>query len=176
MVNYNKSEKFGFSDLVEIMDVLRGPNGCPWDKEQTHTSVRRNFIEEVYEACEAIDNGDAALLSEELGDVMLQVVFHARMSSEAGEFDISDVTDGICRKYCPPSHIFGELKLKTAAPRGAHKLGGYKKQGQAGHIQACADQGGGEKPARADAGGKNPAPRKARRILYDTLRARHVRA
>lgn len=114
MVNYNKSGKFGFADLVEIMDMLRGPSGCPWDKEQTHASIRRNFIEEVYEACEAIDNGDSALLSEELGDVLLQVVFHARMSAEAGEFDMSDVTDGICRKLIVRHpHIFGDLKLKT---------------------------------------------------------------
>jgi len=116
MVNYNKSKKYGFSDLVEIMDRLRGPDGCPWDRDQTHESIRRNFIEEVYEACEAIDDGDSALLCEELGDVLLQIVFHARMSAESGDFDISDVTDAVCRKLIVRHpHIFGGLELKTGS-------------------------------------------------------------
>jgi tetrapyrrole methylase family protein/MazG family protein len=116
MVNYNRSEKFAFDDLVGIMDKLRDPGGCPWDREQTHASIRRNFIEEVYEACEAIDNEDPVLLCEELGDVLLQVVFHAKMSAEAGEFDISDVIDGVCRKLISRHpHIFGDLKLKSGS-------------------------------------------------------------
>ncbi|MBQ1238054.1 MAG: nucleoside triphosphate pyrophosphohydrolase, partial [Oscillospiraceae bacterium] len=84
-------EKYGFEDLVQIMRVLRGPDGCPWDAEQTHESIRKNFIEETYEAVEAIDNGDKALLKEELGDVLLQVIYHAAMEEEAGEFTIDDV-------------------------------------------------------------------------------------
>ena len=81
-------EKFTFADLVELMAFLRAPEGCPWDAAQSHESIRRNFIEEVYEACEAIDNQDVSLLREELGDVLLQVVFHAQICAEAGEFSI----------------------------------------------------------------------------------------
>lgn len=91
-------EKFGFADLVELMAFLRAPEGCPWDAAQSHESIRRNFIEEVYEAVEAIDSHDIPLLREELGDVMLQVVFHAQMCAEAGEFDIDDVCTGIVKK------------------------------------------------------------------------------
>lgn len=91
-------EKFTFADLVELMAFLRAPEGCPWDAAQSHESIRRNFIEEVYEACEAIDNQDVSLLREELGDVLLQVVFHAQICAEAGEFDIDDVCTGIVKK------------------------------------------------------------------------------
>ena len=98
------------------MTILRAPGGCPWDIEQTHESIRRNFIEEVYEACEAIDLQDDTLLCEELGDVLLQVVFHARIAEDRGAFSISDVCDGVCRKLIlRHPHIFGEEKdLKTA--------------------------------------------------------------
>jgi len=114
MLHLKTTEKYGFPDLVSIMAVLRGEGGCPWDREQTHASIRRNFIEEVYEACEAIDLCDDELLAEELGDVLLQVVFHARIAEEAGGFAIGDVTDGICRKLIERHpHIFGGLELKT---------------------------------------------------------------
>ena len=83
-------------DLLEIMKILRGENGCPWDREQTHQSIRGNFIEETYEAVEAIDKNDPVLLREELGDVLLQVVFHARMEEEAGSFNFGDVVNDIC--------------------------------------------------------------------------------
>ncbi len=92
------SDAFTFDDLVELMAFLRAPEGCPWDAAQSHESIRRNFIEEVYEAVEAIDNKDVPLLKEELGDVLLQVVFHAQMCAEAGEFDIGDVCTGIVKK------------------------------------------------------------------------------
>ena len=75
-MDFEIKNKYGFSDLVEIMKILRSPDGCPWDRVQTHESIRRDFIEETYEAIEAIDTNDTALLREELGDVMLQVVFH----------------------------------------------------------------------------------------------------
>ncbi len=115
MVNCNK-ESFDFNDLIDIMKTLRAPGGCPWDIEQTHESIRRNFIEEVYEACEAIDLKDDALLCEELGDVLLQVVFHTRIAEDRGAFSMSDVCDGVCRKLIlRHPHIFGEEKdLKTA--------------------------------------------------------------
>lgn len=106
-------EKRGFYDLVEIMKVLR--KQCMWDKEQTHQSIRRNFIEETYEAIEAIDNGDLALLKEELGDVLLQVVFHTEIETEQGSFDIDDVCEGICAKLVlRHPHIFGDVEVSSA--------------------------------------------------------------
>ena len=92
------SDAFTFDDLVELMAFLRAPGGCPWDAAQSHESIRRNFIEEVYEAVEAIDNKDVPLLKEELGDVLLQVVFHAQICAEAGAFDMGDVCTGIVKK------------------------------------------------------------------------------
>ena len=77
MIDFKEKDSYRFEDLLHIMEILRGEGGCPWDIEQTHKSIRRNFIEEVYEACEAIDLDDNTLLCEELGDVLLQVVFHS---------------------------------------------------------------------------------------------------
>ena len=78
-VSYQKKEKYGIDDLLQIMQILRGEGGCPWDREQTHESMRRDMLEEAYEVCEAIDLNDRDLLKEELGDVLLQVVHHARI-------------------------------------------------------------------------------------------------
>ena len=90
--------EYGFDDLVKIMVVLRSEEGCPWDREQTHESIRNDFIEETYEVIEAIDTADPVLLREELGDVMLQIIFHSRISEENGGFDIRDVCRDICKK------------------------------------------------------------------------------
>lgn len=107
-------EKYGFQDLVDIMALLRSENGCPWDRVQTHESIRKNFIEETYEACEAIDNHDTANLREELGDVLLQVLFHAQMEREAGRFDINDVITEVCEKLVVRHpHIFGDVSADT---------------------------------------------------------------
>ena len=95
---YATAERMTASDLRMITALLRSPEGCPWDREQTHESVRDNFIEETYEVIEAIDNRDPVLMCEELGDVLLQVMFHARMEEERGGFSLDDVYDGICRK------------------------------------------------------------------------------
>lgn len=112
MINFTSKASYRFDDLVEIVRLLRSPGGCPWDREQTHASIRRNFIEETYEACEAIDLDDKRLLCEELGDVMLQVVFHAEMETEKGGFTIDDVADGICKKLIlRHPHIFGEVRV-----------------------------------------------------------------
>lgn len=109
-------ESYSAQDLVEIMAVLRGENGCPWDREQTHKSIRKNFIEETYEVLEAIDKDDSGLLCEELGDVLLQIVFHSRMAEEYGRFDFDDVCDGICKKLIHRHpHIFSDVKVKDAA-------------------------------------------------------------
>ena len=97
-MNFTEKENYNFNDLVEIVKILRAPDGCPWDREQTHKSIRSNFIEETYEAVEAIDTDDLDLLKEELGDVLLQVALHAEIESEQGTFDINDVCDGICKK------------------------------------------------------------------------------
>lgn len=108
-------EQYGIEDLLEIMDLLRSENGCPWDREQTHASIRKNFIEETYEAVEAIDREDPVLLQEELGDVLLQVVFHAQMEKEQGSFSFNDICDGICKKLITRHpHIFGEESLSDA--------------------------------------------------------------
>ena len=108
-------EKYGFGDLKEIMRILRSEGGCPWDREQTHESIRNNFIEETYEAIEAIDDDNPELLKEELGDVLLQVVFHAQISSEKGEFDIDGVCDEICRKLViRHPHIFSDATAEDA--------------------------------------------------------------
>ncbi len=99
-------------DLLRIMEILRGENGCPWDREQTHASIRGNFIEETYEAVEAIDKEDPVLLREELGDVLLQVVFHARMEEEAGSFGFGDVVNDICKKLIiRHPHIFSDVQV-----------------------------------------------------------------
>ncbi len=109
MIDFKPKEKYNYQDLLRIMEILRSDNGCPWDKEQTHKSIRRNFIEEVYEAAEAIDDEDDVLLAEELGDVLLQIVFHANIAKDRGAFDIGDVEDGICKKLIKRHpHIFGE--------------------------------------------------------------------
>ncbi|MBQ7491595.1 MAG: nucleoside triphosphate pyrophosphohydrolase [Clostridia bacterium] len=100
---------YGFDDLLEIMALLRDPEkGCPWDVAQTHESIRRNLIEEAYEAADAIDRNNMPDLREELGDMLLQVVFHAQMAKEAGEFDIGGVCTDICRKLIRRHpHVFG---------------------------------------------------------------------
>lgn len=100
-------ESYNFEDLVEIMHILRAPDGCPWDREQDHKSIRQNFIEETYEAVEAIDNSDSTLLCEELGDVLMQVVFHSVISEADNDFSVSDVLRGVCSKLVlRHPHIF----------------------------------------------------------------------
>ena len=112
MVDFQYKNSYGVRDLVEIVRILRQPGGCPWDREQDHHSIRRNLLEEAYEAAEAIDEDDPEHLREELGDVLLQVVFHARMEQEAGRFDLDAVADGICKKliYRHP-HVFGDVAV-----------------------------------------------------------------
>lgn len=107
-------EHYSVDDLNMIVGLLRAPGGCPWDMEQTHKSIRQGFIEETYEVIEAIDNDDPTLMCEELGDVMLQVSFHADIERESGRFDFGDVIDGICRKLIHRHpHVFGEVRADT---------------------------------------------------------------
>lgn len=103
-----------FDELVEIIAKLRAPNGCQWDREQTHKSLKQNFIEETYEAIDAIDAEDMKHLKEELGDVLLQVVLHAQIAKEEGAFDINDVADGISKKLIHRHpHVFGDTKVSS---------------------------------------------------------------
>ncbi len=102
--------------LVEVMGKLRGPDGCPWDKEQTHESLRKYMLEEAYEVVEAVGTGDPDLVCEELGDVLLQVVFHAQLARERGDFDMHDIIQGITAKLVRRHpHVFGEVEAHTAA-------------------------------------------------------------
>ena len=112
MVDFQYKDSYDVRDLEEIVRILRAPGGCPWVAEQTHGSIRRNFLEEAYEAVEAIDEKDPEHLKEELGDVLLQVLFHARMEQEAGRFNLDDVADGVCKKliYRHP-HVFGDVSV-----------------------------------------------------------------
>ncbi|MBQ9264762.1 MAG: nucleoside triphosphate pyrophosphohydrolase [Clostridia bacterium] len=106
---------FDFYDLVRVMAILRGEDGCPWDKEQTHESLRKYLIEEAYEAATAIDEGDWDHVADELGDVLLQVVFHARVGEDIGTFELGDITTHICRKMIDRHrHIFGGDHCETA--------------------------------------------------------------
>ncbi len=110
-----KTERYTVDDLCAIMRLLRAPDGCPWDREQTHESVRDNLIEETYEAVEAIDTRNSQLLCEELGDLLMQVIFHSRMSEEEGSFDFSDVVHGVSAKLVRRHpHVFGDVTAETA--------------------------------------------------------------
>ena len=114
-MDFTEKSRYGFDDLIEIVRILRAPGGCPWDREQTHQSIRANFIEETYEAVEAIDNSDPELLREELGDVLLQVALHSEMESEAGRFDMNDVVDEVCKKLIiRHPHVFGDKNAQNA--------------------------------------------------------------
>ncbi len=114
MVDFEFKDRYDTGDLIEIVKLLRSPGGCPWDKEQTHESIRKDFIEEVYEAVEAIDEKNPEHLREELGDVLLQVVFHTVLEEEKGGFVFDDVTDEVCRKMIiRHPHVFGDVRADT---------------------------------------------------------------
>ena len=112
---YPKKPEFDITPLQDIIKTLREPGGCPWDIAQTHESIRKNLIEETYEVVEAIDLEDYDLLCEELGDLLMQVVFHARMAEEAGEFSMQDVIDGVTEKLVRRHpHVFGDVQASDA--------------------------------------------------------------
>ncbi|WP_407383304.1 nucleoside triphosphate pyrophosphohydrolase [Ruminococcus sp.] len=113
-MDFQYKDAYHIDDLIRIMRILRAPDGCPWDRVQTHESIRQNFIEETYEAVEAIDKGDAALLKEELGDVLMQVIFHSLMEEEAGRFTFDDVCHEVCQKLIiRHPHVFGSIAADT---------------------------------------------------------------
>jgi len=108
MVDFQCKDRYNWEDFLEIIRLLRAPGGCPWDAEQTHDSIRRDFLEETYETLDAIDREDAPAMCEELGDMLMQVAFHAQIETELGRFTMADVVDGIAQKmvYRHP-HVFG---------------------------------------------------------------------
>ena len=112
MVDTASFDDVDIQPLVDVMRTLREPGGCPWDREQTHASIRSNMIEEVYEYLEAVDAEDTEGMREELGDILMQIVFHARMAEEAGRFDLQDVIDEVVDKLIRRHpHVFGETKV-----------------------------------------------------------------
>lgn len=115
MVDFKHKDFYTVSDLLDIVRLLRAPEGCPWDREQTHESIRRNFLEEAYEVVEAIDEKNPEHLKEELGDVLLQVMFHSCIEEEAGRFQLDDVADTVSKKliYRHP-HVFGDREVSGA--------------------------------------------------------------
>ena len=136
MVTFETGKSFRIEDLVKIMELLRSPEGCPWDRVQTHQSIRQNMLEEAYEAADAIDHMDMDNLKEELGDVLLQVVFHASMAQEAGQFTFDDVVDGVCQKlvYRHP-HVFGTVE--AGGPEGALSAWDAQKRAEKGQKTAA---------------------------------------
>ncbi|MCC8136307.1 MAG: nucleoside triphosphate pyrophosphohydrolase [Ruminococcus sp.] len=114
MVEFKQKDFYNIGDLIEIVRLLRGEGGCPWDREQTHKSIKSEFIEEACEAIEAIDLEDSELLCEELGDVLLQVVFHSVIEEENDSFKFDDVCDGICKKLIVRHpHVFGDTIVNS---------------------------------------------------------------
>ncbi len=114
MVDYPQKDHYDFDDLRRVMRILRAPDGCPWDREQTHASIRNDLLEEAYEVADAIDRDCPADLCEELGDLLMNVIFHADLAEDEGRFSFEDVVDGIVRKmiYRHP-HVFGDVTAGT---------------------------------------------------------------
>lgn len=107
--------KMNFYEFCNIIEKLRAPGGCPWDREQTHSSLKKCLIEEAYETCDAIDEGNPLVIADELGDVLLQVVMHAQIGKEEGTFTIDDVTDAVSRKMIERHpHVFGNISVKNS--------------------------------------------------------------
>ena len=112
MVDFIQKDCYNIEDLISIIRLLRVPGGCPWDAKQTHESIKKNLIEETYEVIEAVNKDDKVLLCEELGDLLMQIVFHAQMESEAGVFGFDEVADGVCKKLVERHpHVFGEVTV-----------------------------------------------------------------
>jgi tetrapyrrole methylase family protein/MazG family protein len=113
--DFEFKSRYDIDDLLHIMQCLRAPGGCPWDAEQTHESIKKNLIEETYEVIEAINKQDRELLLEELGDLLLQVVFHTEMENEKGSFNFDDVCNAVCQKLVERHpHVFGTVKADNA--------------------------------------------------------------
>lgn len=113
MVDFVCKESYDLGDFIALIDYLRSPKGCPWDREQTHESIRRNVLEEAYEVCEAIDEGKPEHLCEELGDLLMQVILHASMAKDEGQFDMDAISDMACKKLVHRHpHVSGRCRRK----------------------------------------------------------------
>lgn len=137
-VDFEIKDNYDINDFLRLVTVLRSPGGCPWDRKQTHDSIKKNFIEETYEVVEAINKADAESLKEELGDVLLQVAMHSEMESEKGSFDFNDVVNDICKKLVVRHpHVFGDAAAQSSDEalqnwdRVKLKTKGMKKQSEA---------------------------------------------
>ena len=116
VLNFKNKDKYTVSDIAELVEILRSEDGCAWDREQTHKSIRNAMIEETYEFIEGLDADDKELMEEELGDVIFQVFFHARIAEENGRFNVDDVADGICKKMVlRHPHVFGDVTVANSA-------------------------------------------------------------
>ena len=116
MVSFPQKEHYDLADFRQVIEILRHPGGCPWDQEQTHQSIRRNLLEEAYEAAEAIDTENTTLLQEELGDVLMQVLFHSSIEADAGRFDLDDVADMAVKKLIfRHPHVFGSVDVADSS-------------------------------------------------------------
>lgn len=114
MVEWEYKENYGLEDFIRLIDVLRGPGGCPWDIKQTHESLKHNVVEEAWEVVDAINEGSEAHLREELGDLLMQVIFHASISKEHGGFTLDDISDEAVKKLVHRHpHVFGSVKADT---------------------------------------------------------------
>ena len=115
MKKFEIKDRYGLDDYRTLIHLLRAPGGCPWDREQTHASIRRNVLEEAYETAHAIDSGDTENLREELGDLLMQVLLHADMEEEAGNFNLDDVADTACKKLVfRHPHVFGNGHVENS--------------------------------------------------------------
>ena len=124
MVDFENKPNYDINDLIKLMELLRSPGGCPWDAEQTHDSIKRNLLEEAYEAAEAIDEDDTEHMVEELGDVLLQVIFHANIAEETDRFNLNDIADMTCKKLLRRHpHVFGDV----IANDGSESLSSWEK-------------------------------------------------
>ncbi len=116
MVDFEFKDSYDINDLISIITLLRAPDGCPWDRAQTHNSIKKNFIEETYEVIEAINKHSIAGMREELGDVLMQIMLHCEMERELGNFDFSDVCNELCEKLIVRHpHVFGDVKAENEA-------------------------------------------------------------
>lgn len=114
MAEFHIKDKYDLNDFIALIDVLRAPGGCPWDMKQTHESIKRNVVEEAWEVCDAIDENDMDHLREELGDLLMQIIFHTSMEKEKGGFDMNDVADEACKKLVHRHpHVFGNVQADT---------------------------------------------------------------
>ena len=136
MIDFQRKERYNMDDLRQIMEILRAPDGCPWDRVQTHQSIRRNMLEEAYEVAEAIDEQNPEHMQEELGDVLLQVVFHASMAKSEDWFDFDDVVNGVSQKLVfRHPHLFGDVQAED--PEGALNAWEASKQKEKGQKTAA---------------------------------------